>query len=379
MLHVLKCPNFAIDFAGFTSTGKTTVLRAAASVWGNPDERKANGREAAIATWESTTVWRERAPAVINNLPFILDDTKRARKDEDVATTAYTVAQGRGKGRGTVKGTARSGTFQTVLLSSGEQPMTSFTSDGGTRARVLTLWGSPFEATDTQTAQLVQKIDREIKEHYGHAGPLFAQYLLKKQSKWGMWRKQYGKWRDRFVQRSAGDPIAGRMAAYFAAISVTTIIVHQALDLPWAYEDSIDPLWDELVGEVDDPASAALRHVMEWASAHQGEFWCPRRREQDQRYPHQGWAGRWEPVENSFGLVDDDSPDYEWVGFIPARLKEVLRQGGFEPESTIRTWGDRGWLRCGEAGRNQLRTRLAGKPTRMVAITAEAAQGLEQG
>lgn len=34
LLSIIQAPNFCIDWSGFTSTGKTTVLRVAASVWG---------------------------------------------------------------------------------------------------------------------------------------------------------------------------------------------------------------------------------------------------------------------------------------------------------------------------------------------------------
>ena len=132
MLEVFGSPNFGVDYAGETTRGKTTALRVAASCFGNPDERD-NKLPAAISTWGGTPVWRERAPVVLNNLPFILDDTKHASSPNDVANTVYMVTQGRGRGRGTVKGTAKTDSFSTVLISSGEQPITSFTEDGGTR------------------------------------------------------------------------------------------------------------------------------------------------------------------------------------------------------------------------------------------------------
>jgi hypothetical protein len=43
-----------------------------------------------------------------------------------------------------------------VLISSGETPVTSFTEDGGTRARALCVWGAPFGPSSDATS-----IDRQ--------------------------------------------------------------------------------------------------------------------------------------------------------------------------------------------------------------------------
>jgi hypothetical protein len=191
LLPILRATNFSGDCAGETTSGKTVTLRVAASAFGNPDEESANGRAAAIFTWKNTAVWKERAPVVLSHLPLIMDDTKHAKHTEDVAETIYLIAQGRGKGRGTVKGTAAQETFTTVMLSSGEQPATSFTQDGGTQARVITIWGSPFGARNQETGKLVRRLNDRIKRHYGHAGPRFVQYLLKNRARWTKWREWY--------------------------------------------------------------------------------------------------------------------------------------------------------------------------------------------
>ncbi|HEU4753904.1 MAG TPA: DUF927 domain-containing protein, partial [Armatimonadota bacterium] len=133
LLQILGVPNFIVDISHATTTGKTTSLRAAGSIYGNPYE---NAENTVVGTWDNSRTWLERSAHVVNDLVLILDDTKRARRAEDVAAGLYSVAQGRGRGRGTIRGIARSAHFHTVLLSSGEQPATSFTQDGGTRARV---------------------------------------------------------------------------------------------------------------------------------------------------------------------------------------------------------------------------------------------------
>lgn len=129
-------------------------------------------------SWDVTRVWIERASGVLSGLPLLLDDTKRARKPQLVAQTLYDVASGRGRGRGSIKGTRRSGNWRTVLLSTGEQPAVNFSEDGGTRGRVLTLWGPPFGRADDKTAALVGRLDLAVRQNYGHAGPRFIQFIM---------------------------------------------------------------------------------------------------------------------------------------------------------------------------------------------------------
>jgi hypothetical protein len=185
ILKILGASNFIIDWSNPTSTGKSITLRAGASCWGNPDER---APEAALGTWDATRVWIERASASLHNLPLILDDTKRARYPANVGQTLYDVASGRGRGRGSKRGMGRVGNWSTVLLSTGEQPATSFTEDGGTRARTLVLWGPPFGSTDEETAVIVDKLNLGILQNYGHAGPRLIRYLLDNQDKWEEFR-----------------------------------------------------------------------------------------------------------------------------------------------------------------------------------------------
>lgn len=344
LLRIFQSPNFIVDLAGRTTTGKTTAVRVAGSVWGNPDEQHTSS---VVKTWDGTATWRERMPAVTNHLPVIFDDTRHVKNADEVAKTIYSVAQGVGRGRGSVKGLARQDTWQTVLLTTGEQPATSFTEDGGTRARVLSLWGSPFGASSPQMGKRARAINEAIKENFGHAGPQFVQFILDNREEWEGWRQEYREELRKFEELTEGNPFAARMAPHFAAIATAAWLAHEALDLPWEYEDPIEPLWDELVQEAGeaDRAAAALRHVMDWAYAHQDEFFG---RSPMDREPTRGWAGRWDSEQdNDAEFPKHNPPDkkWEWIGFIPARLTEILREGHFESESIIRAWQDQQWLK----------------------------------
>jgi hypothetical protein len=364
LLAVLQSLNFIFSFAGATSQGKTTALRAAASCWGSPDERS---RGAAVGTWDATRTWIERAATVLNDLPLLMDDTKRAQRSRDVASVIYDVAAGRSRGRGSVEGLRETGTFRTVMLSTGEAPITSFTQDGGTRSRSLELWGPPFGDTSPETAQLVNLINDGVLEHYGHAGPQFVGWLLRRRDRWPGWREHHRRLRRRYERRAGDNSVAARMADHFAALRVTAILAHRAGILPWPYKDVVSELWPVLTADSPeaDRAAAALRLALSWAVSHEDEF---ESRRHDSNPPHCGWAGRW----------DRDVHNTRWafLGFLPHVLDKVLEDGGFEPEPIKRLWFDRGWLRV-NPGRRQYKARIGCGSEWLIAIARAAVDAIE--
>ena len=390
LMEILPISNFTLEFAGPSSRGKTTVLRLAASVWGDPDERSGS---TATLTWDSTRVFLERAAAVRNHLPLIVDDTKRAKRPEEVTQLLYDVAAGRGRGRGSIRGTARTETYQTVLLMSGESPACSFKQDGGSFARVLSVWGSPFDSTGSDVAAIVTNLNARVLGHYGHAGRAFVHFLLNKQNEWPTWRKLFLKIVRAYESLAKGNPVAHRVARYCAAVDMAARLVHRALKMPWAYKEPVKSLWPQLIQEANgvDRAAAALRHVMSWANSHEAEFL--NRRDAKLPPPNGGFAGRWdknEGVPNQADLLQTNRSSkkrekrkHEAIMFFPHKLDEILRDGGFDPESVRRTWKDNGWLitttEKGRTERNLYKARLAGSTNWLVAIRLSAVEAAHGG
>lgn len=342
LLMILRSANFVLSYSGRTSVGKTTTLRIAASVWGCPDEREP---DATIGTWDATRTWIERALAARTCLPLVLDDTKRARRPDDIAQTVYDVVSGRGRGRASLTGTQLTAAWTAVMIASGEAPLTSFSQDGGTRARVLDVWGSPFQEHNASTASVVNRINAGVLQNYGHAGPAFVAFLVQHRAEWDNWRQQYQQWREHYERRAGDNSAANRMAAHFAALSMAASLSHYALNLPWDHCGIPNEMWNELTTETAeaDRALAAMQFVLNWAQGRPREFFTPGRC-QDQE-PSQGWVGR--------------HNEGQYIGFLPHKVDEILTQGGFEPVPTRRLWLDRGWLLVTE-GKPTYRARMGG-------------------
>ncbi len=336
LLAILEASNFCVDWSFSTSTGKTTTLKLATSCWGLPDERET---AAALTTWQQSRVFLERASAVLSGMPLIVDDTKTAKRREDVGSAIYDVCAGRGRGRGSLKGMRRTSAWRTILLSSGETQLTRFSTDGGAVARVLTLWGLPFGRDDIATE--VQRIDRGLRANYGHAGPRFVQWLLRRRSDWPNFRQCHQRLQEGLLERCT-SPVAGRLAGHAAVLELAAWLAHEALELPWAIPD-FGPLWDEVLTEAreQDPPTEALAAVMSWCRSNAHAFWG--RHEirnpnltKDPVIPQGGWAGAW-----------TQDKDWKEISIAPHRLSQLIEQAGHDPESTLRTWRDRGWLNLG--------------------------------
>lgn len=368
-LALLGAPNFIVDWSFTTSTGKTTALRLAASCWGNPDERDVSS---VLGTWDVTRTWIERMSAILNGLPLILDDTKRARHPKLVSQTLYDVASGRGRGRGTPRGMQRAGSWTTVLLSTGESPAVQFTQDGGTRGRTITLWGGPFGRPSQNSARVVTQLDTALRTNYGHAGPRFVQWLLDHHGDWEAWRVWYRSLLSTYQERAEDNAIAVRLASYFAAMDLVAQLVHQALELPWDPMPILEAAWTAAVEESQeaDRAAQALATVVTWAELNATTFWGRHHNEYDVVHtPPAGWSGKW-----------DRDDDWMTLGMAPQRIQDILTKNGWdggEIEGLIRTWRDREWLDVdNDRKRYTKRMRVGTELPRLVAIRRSAIEAL---
>lgn len=364
MLRVIRTvPNFVADLCNGSSTGKTTSLRLAASIWGNPDEYAV---ATALHTWDASAAAIECSLQNLNGLPFILDDTKLASDPKVVAQTIYKVASGQSRLRGTVRGLFPSSRFRTVLISSGEVPATSF-GDGGTHARTLTLLGPPFGSVNEETALSVDRVNQIVKSNYGHMGPSFVQFLIKHRHRWTAWREEYQQREAAFVQRTQGDPVLIKLAKFVALLDVTAWLAEGALGLPWKYEDAVEELWNQVVrgAREADTARRALEFAFGWANSNEQAFYGRHRTIKGESIaPPIGWAGSW--VRGTWKVI----------GFFPVRLREELKRAGYHP-SILRAWRDRGWLDTDADKRLTKKTKFKSEPVRLILIRRDALKELD--
>ncbi len=361
LLKILRAPNFIIDFWGATSTGKSSLLQIAASVWGCP---ALDGSDSAIFTWDITAVGIERTAAAITDLPFNVDETKRAGDPDDIATALYAVAHGRGRGRGSKEGLQETRCFKTAMMMTGEQPATSYGQHGGTKTRCMELGGQAFGAKNEEMGKLVTEVIAGVQANFGHAGPVFMQHVIRNKKRWPEWRKLYSDSTRDYVGRSK-SPEGGRMAAYAAAIDLAARIAHEALELPWDNQDPLDVLWDEITGEAAgaDGRLDALQHCISWA--HEHKDWFHGKAKPD-RVPLQ-WAGRWEDGR--------DGKQERFIAFFQPMLDKILTEKVYSYKAILHGWREHGWIEVTKDDRQRFTKKIrpveGEDSTHMIAINAK--------
>lgn len=113
-------------FRGSSSSGKTTALKAAASVWGSPNNYP--------RLWRATTNGLEGLAALHNDGLLILDELSQIDPKE-AGEAAYLLANGQGKARASRTGTARqSARWRLLFLSAGEESLTALMARVGKKA-----------------------------------------------------------------------------------------------------------------------------------------------------------------------------------------------------------------------------------------------------
>lgn len=157
--------------------GKTQVIRACGSIWGNPD--------AQIIQRNSSTVLRMRKLATLNNLPCFMDELTDV-PDEDLYALAYTLVDGREKQklRSTGDKMVETGTWQTMTFTTANKSFKAAASKiaGDSEASLLRVMEieCDFESYEDrpQVQEYIQDCIDACRDNYGLAGPEFLYQLL---------------------------------------------------------------------------------------------------------------------------------------------------------------------------------------------------------
>lgn len=173
--------NGGLHFVGPSSSGKTTALHAAASVWGGPEY---------LHRWRATANGLEAVAQAHNDLPLILDELAQVEARE-AGEIAYMLANGSGKNRarrdGLPKPAAR---WRLLFLSAGEIGLADHMRESGKRARAgqeLRLADVPADVQHgifedlhgfTDGAALADALIEGARTSYGTAGLAFVEKLV---------------------------------------------------------------------------------------------------------------------------------------------------------------------------------------------------------
>lgn len=235
----LRIQPFIVDLSGTTSQGKTTTLKAAASVWGN---------DGLMSEWNATKVSIERKAAYLNSFPLMLDDTRKAN-ERVLKDIIYQFSGGRSKGRGSLKGSQREYTWNNILLSTGEVSLNEYAKNqGGAAARIIPLIDEPLK----KDYENIMKLHEAMESNYGAIGIDFLKVWLENKKDFIPF---YSKVRKYYIDKSKGNEVLNRLAGYYAAVHFTGSILKAKLGFDIDL-GAISALFDDIAREnkaIDKP------------------------------------------------------------------------------------------------------------------------------
>lgn len=158
--------------------GKTQLLRAAASVWGNPDAQFIQRNASAVA--------RMRQLAVLNNLPAFMDELTDV-SDEDLYSLAYSLVGGQEKNKLKRNGVEMmdTGTWSTVTFitsnKSIKEAVARCSGDSSASVTRVIEYECDFQsyANDARMTEYINACIGACMTNYGIAGPTLVYNALK--------------------------------------------------------------------------------------------------------------------------------------------------------------------------------------------------------
>jgi uncharacterized protein (DUF927 family) len=186
LLDIVGDASGGVHFYGRSQTGKTTLLRAAASVWGPGDG-------GLLRTWRATANGLEAVMVETSDGLLLLDEINQADAPE-LTKTVYMLANQRGKARANPSGGARpTAVWRVLALSSGEETVATKVAEArkhvhaGVDVRLLNLpadggcghgvWQVLHEQSNG--AAVTNTLRRTSVAYCGTAGPAFLAKLTK--------------------------------------------------------------------------------------------------------------------------------------------------------------------------------------------------------
>ncbi|OYU68773.1 MAG: hypothetical protein CFE28_01430 [Alphaproteobacteria bacterium PA2] len=229
LLRPLGLDGGGLHINGGSSSGKTTLILAAGSVWGG------GGEVGFGATWRQTSNAAEMVAFGHNDGLLILDELQLLTPDE-AGPAAYSLASGQSKARSKADGSLRRrAEWRVAILSTGEVSLSTHIRSGSRNSKPMA--GQELRLLDIAAdagqkmgiwedlhglagpAALSDAIKAASGKHYGHAGPAFVEAFIAKREDSLRAAKAFIDEFERTVRRDGDTGQVQRAAKRFAAIA----------------------------------------------------------------------------------------------------------------------------------------------------------------
>ncbi len=223
LLHLTGMESGGIHMRGDSSTGKTTALRCASSVWGGMEY---------MQRWRSTTNGLEAMAAQHSDCLLVLDELSQIDPKE-AGECSYLLSNEKGKSRANRNGGLRDpASWRILFLSSGEAGLAEHMAEAKKKPKAgqeIRLLDIPADAGEghgmfqnlhsyANGSTFSKALTEATGKHYGTAAPLFLVKLVEHHDKVAEWvKKTQRDFAHAHVEDSAGGQVH-RAALRFALI-----------------------------------------------------------------------------------------------------------------------------------------------------------------
>ena len=361
---------------GKSSSGKSTALKVAASVWGEP--------KAYVRLWRATANGLEGLAALHNDGLLILDELSQCDPKE-AGESAYLLANGQGKARAQRNGTARaSQRWRVLFLSAGEESLSSlmaragrktnagqeirladFDADAGANMGILeTLHDQP------SAGALVLAIKDAAARSHGAVGMAWLRFIVNDRPRLADFITDGIR---QFVTETVPDGSTGqieRVARRFALVAVAGELASHYGLTGWAQGESeraakaCFTAWLESFGGVGNREERSmLAQVRGFFEAHGASRFEDLNARDDQR------------VINRAGFYRNGAGGTREFLVLPEAFKQVC--AGFDDKAAAKVLVAKGWIEPGGDGRTTQKPRLPGMGTgtRVYVFTGKVLEG----
>ncbi len=312
LLRILNQRVFIIHSWGPSRGGKTAALKAALSVWGDPEDT--------MASFNATRVGLERLAALYQDLPLGIDERQVVGDRQGfIDSLVYMLGSGKGRARGAKGGGLQHWNFwRTIVLTTGEEPLSTTSSTAGISTRSLELYGLPIPKEEVSA-----ELHRASQAQFGTAGPAWITELIRAiNADSNMVLDDHQGIEDK-LKEWHGDKVASHRAAialvilgdYYASMWLYKLSRREALEQALQLAETILGQL-ETAKEYED-AFRAYDYLVSWYHVNASFF--AERGEYGQRY----------------GFTDG-----QYLYVFPTVFEKALTEGGFNPRRILKDWAE---------------------------------------
>lgn len=361
LLAKIQRPGCGFHLLGDSSSGKTTLLHAAASCWGGAGF---------IRTWQATAAGLEGIAAAVTDTALVLDEISEA-DPRTIGSVIYQLGNGTGKSRGARTGGARAvQRWRVILLSSGERSLAATMAEGGKAPKAgmeIRLLDIPCSRAagvfdhihDQPSARAFSDALRtSASRHHGHAGPELVKRIIAS-------RQDYGEVHARLLRLPlfAGDnALEGRAAHAFALVAMAGELAAEWGIVPWSEGTAIDAAawaygaWREGRPRAHGETTQILRAVSDFLARHGDSRFSSLVNDGDDRHTIiRDRCGWWRDTDQTRAFL-----------FTPGGLREA--SAGFDFRRAIKALDSAGWIIDRDPGRNSKKVKVQGRSLSLYAV-----------